>query len=147
MEPSERDFFINSSTMDPIPAGNGEAVIWDSTRVPHGAINYELNPATGLYYPTGTFLDSMAGLKAAFVAITPTTQGVTFKVYYWMGTGFVLVNGTGKAVAAGVPLAEVVPLGGRATKITYLAGATPPSAMAISVRLRYALDQPAVASL
>jgi len=147
MEAIERDYFVNASNMDPIPAGNGEAVIWDSSRVPHGAYNYELDPATGLFYPTGKWLDSMSSLKGAFVSLTPTGQAVTFKVYYWLGSGFVLMNGTGKSVGAATTLAELVPFGGRATKITYLAGATPPSAMAISVRLRYALDQPVVATL
>lgn len=144
-----RDFWevqVNQSTMDAIPAGNGEAVLFDSTRVKPGNYNMELDPATGLYVATGTYLNSMPDIKSAMVSLLVTTQNVTLKLYWWIGAAFVQVN-TGKAVTAGTALGEAVPFGGAGTKITYLAGATPPATAVARVGLRRTLEQPAVTTV
>jgi len=147
MDSSQQDIAVNASTMDPIPAGNGEAVLWDSTRVRPGGFNYELDPKTGLYYATGTFLDSASKIRSAVLSLLTTTQNVTFKLYWYIGAAFVLVNGAGKTVTAGTPLTEVVPFGGRGTKLTYLAGATPPATVVASVLLRQDVVQPVVTTV
>lgn len=145
-----RDFWevqVNQSTMDAIPIANGEAVLYDSTRVKPGNYNMELDPATGLYVATGTYLNSIPDVKGAMLSLLVTTQAVTFKLYWWIGGAFTLVNGSGKSVVAGTPLGEVVPFGGAGTKLTYLAGATPPATAAARVGLRRTLEQPVVTTV
>lgn len=147
MDLSNDDVPINISDIGPIPANNGEAVIWDSTRVKAGGYSYDVDPKTGIAVPTGTYLDSCNHIRSAVLALNATGQNVTFKLYWWIGAAFVLVNGSGKAVTAGTPLCEVVPFGGRGVKLAYLAGATAPSAMAIHVRFRREGYQPVVTTV
>jgi len=115
-----------------IPTANAEVDLWNSTRVPAGTSQMDLSLADA------ALVGTCQHVKGIVVFVRPTTQAITVRLYWRVGSTWTIVNGSGsgESVTAGSNYSKLLPCGGIDTKITLAAGATPPSALLAHARLR-----------